>query len=537
MLRLKIFGRFRAEDGLGSELPIKSKKARALLAYLALPPGKPRSREELMALLWSERGDEQARGSLRQALSGLRRDLGDDLAKVLSVADDAISLDSDNVAVEPAAPGDELLEGLHINDPAFDEWLRDARLRLEDEPAAESGPEPPVVPDKPTVAILPFVNMSGDPEQEYFSDGITEDIITELSRFRSLFVIARNSSFAFKGQAVEVADIGRKLGVQYIVEGSVRKAGERIRITAQLVEATSGNHLWAERYDRDLSGIFEIQDEVAAAIVTAVPGRIDIAGEFRSERKPTKELNAYELVLKSEMEFFKDWTSPKIQQYLEEALEIDPEYARVHARLANLYSYNVFIRPTDTSRWPDLARIHAEKAVALDPLDPIVHAALADAYLLIGDHDPARWHTDRAIALNPNDFSVMIHAGLALGYLGDHEAALNWMRVAVERDPYGSHAVREVYFDACYLAGMYEDAIEQVRGWTNPPPHIHAELAAAYAMLDQMEDALAAAENYRKLSPEGWENVEIRRAHCRMCVLPDDARRWREGYTKAGIPV
>ena len=153
--------------------------------------------------------------------------------------------------------------------------------------------------------------MSGDPEQEYFSDGITEDIITELSRFQSLFVIARNSSFAFKGQAIDVVEVAKKLGVQFVVEGSVRKAGERIRITAQLIDASTGNHLWAERYDRNLDDIFEVQDEVASQIVTMVPGHVEIAGRVRAERKPTQDMNAYDLMLRAMSMVYRNFSSGK----------------------------------------------------------------------------------------------------------------------------------------------------------------------------------------------------------------------------------
>jgi TolB-like protein len=239
MLRLNLFGRFRAEDSLGKEISIKSRKARALLAYLALPPGKPRSREQLATLLWSDRGDDQARGSLRQALSGLRRDLGDSLAEALRIADDAVSLDPEHVVVESRSPRDELLEGLHINDPAFEEWLRDERLRLEDLTVTEVVPRPLELPNKPSIAVLPFVNMSGEPDQDFFADGITEDIVTALSHISSLFVISRHSTEIYKGKAVDVRDVGQQQGVRYVLEGSVRKANQRIRVTAQL---TSGRN-------------------------------------------------------------------------------------------------------------------------------------------------------------------------------------------------------------------------------------------------------------------------------------------------------
>ncbi|MCH7636876.1 MAG: adenylate/guanylate cyclase domain-containing protein, partial [Proteobacteria bacterium] len=171
--------------------------------------------------------------------------------------------------------------------------------RWSDAIAAPARAAPLALPDKPSIAVLPFVNMSGDPKQEYFSDGITEDIITELSRFATLFVIARNSSFHFKGKAVKVSEIGRDLGVQYVVEGSVRKAGNRVRVTAQLVEAASGNHIWAERYDRELVDIFEVQDEVAHTVAATVSGRLDDAGAERARRRPTEDLAAYDLFLRA----------------------------------------------------------------------------------------------------------------------------------------------------------------------------------------------------------------------------------------------
>ncbi len=231
MLRLTLFGGFSAAGADGAEIRLKSRKAKALLAYLALPPGKSRSREEIMALLWSDRGEAQARASLRQVLTGLRKDLGEEAMAALNITDDAVSLDPDRVMVAAASAGDELLAGFHLHDPAFEEWLRDERLRLEDTAAPGTQPAGPSRPDKPSIAVLPFVNMSGDPEQEYFSDGITEDVIARLSRFRSLFVIGNTSSLVYKGQTPKVQDVGRELGVAYVAQGNVRKTGNTVRIT------------------------------------------------------------------------------------------------------------------------------------------------------------------------------------------------------------------------------------------------------------------------------------------------------------------
>ncbi len=231
MLQLTLFGRFSLMGGDGVEVPVKSQKAKALLAYLALSPGMERSREEIMALLWSDRAEAQARASLRQVLFGLRQVLGQEGQEALRVSDHTITLDQSRIAVEEKTAGAELLSGFHLSDPAFEEWLRDERLRVEDvpSPTEDSGAE--TIVDKPSIAVLPFANLSGDPEQEYFSDGITQDITTELGRFESLVVISPNSSAAFKDHASNLDEIGEKLGAQFCVQGSVRKLGERVRFS------------------------------------------------------------------------------------------------------------------------------------------------------------------------------------------------------------------------------------------------------------------------------------------------------------------
>jgi adenylate cyclase len=394
------------------------------------------------------------------------------------------------------------------------------------------------LPDKPSIAVLPFNNMSGDPEQEYFSDGITEDIITELSRFKNLFVIARNSSFTFKGEAVDVKEVGRKLGVAYVVEGSVRKAGNRVRVTAQLIEAESGNHIWAERYDRDLEDIFALQDELVHEIATAVPKQLNLVETQSARRRPVENLTAYDLLLRGEWVLNQeDFGSRRARALFERAVEIDPQCARAYIRLAAFHAYSVFAHGVRGDEAVQLARSLAEKALEIDPTDPAVYGFAASAYILSGEHDLARRHIEKAIKLNPNDYFVMMNAGIVLSYLGIHEKSLEWIQEFLRRDPFSTELIREIQFDIHYMARRYDDAIAVFLGWRNPSVHMYAELAAAHAQIGQSDDARAALETYVLGLPEGYDIAAVCRAHARMCARQEDHDHWLEGYRKAGLDV
>jgi len=375
-------------------------------------------------------------------------------------------------------------------------------------PGGANPDDVPALPDKPSIAVLPFTNMSGDPEQEYFSDGITEDIITELSRFRSLFVIARNSSFHYKGQSPRVQDVGRELGVHYVVEGSVRKAGNRVRITAQLIEAESGNHLWAERYDRDLENIFDVQDEVVQEIAALVPGQLNVAAMDRARRRPAESLSAYDCLLRGEWLMFRDFTDRNVIPLFERAVEIDPQCARTYIQLARLHAYS-FTQGVSVDEAAQSARPLAEKALEISPSDPSIQSAAAVTYMMMCEHDLARQHIERAISLNPNDGEVMASAVYVLNYLGDQEEGLRWNRNHSRHDPILSDGYRENTFDLHYMARRYEGAIGVFRGWRNPPLHLYAELAAAYAQNGQPEEAKAALETYLRELPEGYDIAAI----------------------------
>ena len=403
-------------------------------------------------------------------------------------------------------------------------------------PGGANPDDVPALPDKPSIAVLPFTNMSGDPEQEYFSDGITEDIITELSRFRSLFVIARNSSFHYKGQSPRVQDVGRELGIHYVVEGSVRKAGNRVRITAQLVEAESGNHLWAERYDRDLENIFDVQDEVVQEIAASVPGQLNVAAMERARRRPAESLSAYDCLLRGEWLMFRDFTDSNVMPLFERAVELDPQCARAYIQLARLHAYS-FTQGVSVDKAAQLALPLAEKALEISPSDPSIQAIAANTYMMLCEHDLARQHIERAISLNPNDGEVMASAVFVLNYLGDQEEGLRWNRNHLRHDPISSDGYRENAVDLYYMARRYEDAITVYRGWRNPPLILHACIAAAYAQNDQPEEAKAAFETFLRKRPEGYDAAAVFRQQFRQCAKPEDAEHWREGYRKAGLDL
>ena len=401
------------------------------------------------------------------------------------------------------------------------------------------------LPDKPSIAVLPFINMSGDPEQEYFSDGITEDIITELSRFRSLFVIARNSSFTYKGRAAKVQDIGRDLGVQYVVEGSVRRPGNRVRVTAQLVEAASGNHLWAERYDRDLEDIFAVQDDVTRTIVSTVAGRLDDVGAERARRKPPGNLAAYDYLLRAYQHVHR-WTRTDIaaaRSLLEKALELDADSARSHAFLGMTYAAD-WTWGTAGDEALDRAFASAQRAMALDDDDSWSHVLFGHVYMRRGQPEIALNYMEKAAALNPNDPIAVAIKGFVLELMGRHVEAVEWIEKAMRLDPFHPDWMFDVLAFALYSSRRYEEAIAAVKKMKEPPYWVHAKMAACYAQLEQPDvarGALAALEEAiererRDGNPGASIEVAIRRTQT-YYKSQDDRDHWLEGFRKAGIEV
>ena len=399
------------------------------------------------------------------------------------------------------------------------------------------------LPDKPSIAVLPFDNMSGDTEQEYFSDGITEDIITELARFRSLFVIARNSSFSFKGQAIEAKEIARRLGVRYLVEGSVRRAGNRVRVTAQLIDASHDTHLWAERYDRDLEDIFAVQDEVANAIVTAIEPELVSAERARARRKPTNNMDAWEWYQRGlwHLYRFSPQENNTAQEMFHRSIALDPGFAQPHAALAYSLFYDLLIGyvsdPGDR-----LARAHeaGKTAVTLDDKDSFSHYALGRVCTMLGKHDEAIEALDTAVALNPN-FALAHHGrGYVLTLIGRAEEALHEYDEALRlspRDPiaFGMMTMRSV---ALILLRRHDEAVEWARRSQRQPgaaqvAWTHAHEASALAHLGRVDGAHSALARALAIQPTFSASFID-------AVLPfkdpTDRDHYIDGLRKAGLP-
>ncbi len=635
-LELVLLGGFQARAG-GQPVDVPGRKERALLAFLAMPPGEPRSRDRLCGLLWGDRGDKQAHDSLKQAVLRLRKSF--ELMHPLPVLADRASLVLDGTAIAvdvqdferllkegtPEAVAraaalyrGDLLDGLDVRDPAFEEWLlierqrlrdlareamgtlvdhhltngtrdqaaamarrllaldplresahralmriyaeqgetalalkqyqlcRDAlqgdlgvkpeaeterlyrsiqerratpkRTHIETQPAGTSADtsslidapprqhdsEPAAPSAKPSIAVLPFTNMSGDPGQQYFSDGITNDLITDLSRFSGLFVIASNSTFSYKGKAVDIRQVSRELGVRYVLEGSVQRDSGRVRINAQLVDATTNAHLWAKRYDREASSLFAIQDELVEAIVTELAVKLDLVERDRAKRKTPGSLSAYDLWLRSRdhLQARKKEDTAAARGLLEKAVELDPNGARLFADLAIAHLYESRWGWSDSQdRSLHIAEDLAHKGVALDEADYWTHWAMAEVLRAKPDFGGAQAAYERAYALNPNDADLLADFGGFHVYLGRPDEAIRRMESAMRLNPYYPDWYLIFPALAHFCAGNYQKVIDLVHRARQPNASMFRELAAAHIMLDQRKQAEAARASVMKLEP------------------------------------
>ena len=612
-LRLNVLGPFHAEWSDGTPLEVTGKKTQALMGYLAVESARPHTRDQLAGLLWSETGDERARHNLRQALSKIRRSHG----PLISTSGDALTLDLtlcttdvreferlagshdiDELSHCIALYRGELLDGLVLREPVFDEWILGAQHRLRRsaynaierlahglieaerseeaidvlnrriamdpacepahrhlmevfartgrrsdalrqyqflsdalqrelgaEPSAETkvlherirdidstAGAPPAAPRKaapasaehelPGVAVLPFDNLSG-PDDGYFVDGMTEDIITALSHFSSLLVISRLSTFAYRDGEASDQRIAEELGAQFLVRGSVRRAGDRVRINVQLIDAHAGSTLWAHRFDRELEDVFLVQDELTSTIVSTLAGRVEAARLAQARRAPRERLDAYDYVLRGKEHhhrYTEDDCRSAIEMF-EHAVESDPDYAIAHAWLACGLGQAMLYRPDQQAELVDQAQRAAERGLELDETESECHRILGQVSMIRRNLDRAIRHQERGLFLNPNDDRSVCAMGEFLSFVGRSEEAEAWIRKAMKLNPYHpprfwSHLAR-----ALFHQGRYEEASQALQNVRAPRVREQAFQVAARAKIGDAKALARSVEELRDVSP------------------------------------
>jgi TolB-like protein/Tfp pilus assembly protein PilF len=385
------------------------------------------------------------------------------------------------------------------------------------------------LPDKPSIAVLPFQNMSGDPEQDYFADGMVEDIITALSRMSSLLVIARNSSFTYKGRTVDVKQVGRELGVRYVLEGGVRKAASRVRITGQLIDAATGMHLWADRFEGSIEDIFDLQDQVTASVVGAIGPKLEQAEIERAKRKPTENLDAYDYYLRAMASLYQ-WTKESNNEalrLLHRAIELDPNFASAYGVGAWCYVWRKAIRL-------------AQRAVELGRDDAIALSAGGYALAHIaGDLDGGAAFIDRALVLNPNLAGTWLNSGWVRVWLGEPEVAIEHLARAMRLSPRDPILFRMegATASAHFFAGRYDEASSWAEKALRENPNLQQALrvsAASHALAGRLQQAEKAIGRMRQLDPDfRISNMKDRLPTFRR---PKDFAKYVEGQRKAGLP-
>ncbi len=660
-LDLKLLGGFEARLDSGQKIALPTRKAEALLAYLALARGKPRTRDQLVGLLWSDRGESQAKGSLRQALTSLRHGLPENGAPVIDTEGEGVALEPRALAVDVleferlAKNGSNgnlahaselyrgpLLDGFTVRDPAFDDWLAQERARLhalavgavdrllagllgdgdgaaaiaaaerlialdperesayrtlmrlyaeqgqrglaarqyetcrevlestlgvepapatrrlyeeivgatDAEPQAEPRRRAPLpLPANPSVAVLPFANLSGDPDQGYLSDGLTEDVITELARFPGLFVIGAESSLALKDRTISPPQVARDLGVEYLVEGSVRRAGDTLRVTVQLIDPATGHRLWAERYDRPFAEVFAIQDEIVGNIAGTLSVNIEQARAARTRGRLPESLDAYDCCLRAKQGLL-DYTLESFAEskdLFEKALKLDSDYAPAWAGLAIVYNKDIcFVPGVDPGNSIAEAQTCAEKALSLDRTLSRAYLALAWPQLQAGEYDLARRNLDQASALTPNDSEMLAFRSISLAYLADFKGAVEAAEQGLRVNPYSP----DLYLDAIsivhFFQGHYEDCLNYSAQIGDQHPENRAWNAACHAYLGNDEEARQEVELFLRDYPELWAGdpaagpadyipwiLNVSNPFTRK----EDRERLAEGLRRAGLPA
>jgi TolB-like protein len=631
---LTLLGGLSLRSADGRELALTTRKDRLLLAYLALSAGRPLARDRLAGLLWGDRGETQARDSLRQSLAAIRQafrqiELDPIMSDRDSVSFDPNQIEIDVIAFERLATKDSarvqaamlyrgaLLDGVDGVTPEFEAWLGPERERLAstavrvveqvahsserseeaiclarqllardplcepvyralmrlhvasgdraaalkiyaacrdalkreldttpdlqtealyrdvliDRPASSiaAGAAGPVM-ERPSIAVLPFSNLSADPELDHLCEGLSEDIITGLGRFRLLFVIDRHSSSAVAGQTSDVAEIGQRLGVAHLVQGSLQRLGDQVRITVRLIKADTRSQLWAEAYGCALSDILTVPDKVTGAIISTLHGRVESSLLEQSRRKPT--LAAYECLLRGlkHLRGYGPDDNKRAVELFQQAVDLDPDYARARAyrAFADVVLHGYSDAPDEVL---DQALALATTAVELDESDGHCHFLLGVIQRYRGDARSGEWHYQRAMALNPNDANVLVASGRVLAYRGHLEEAIDRVREAMRLNPYHPEWYWVNLGSVLYEAGKYADAAEAFGRVTGPGYWVHCRLAGCYAQLGRMNEAKEEAAEALRLRPE-FLVAKLRLRECQPAV----AEHIRDGLRKAGLP-
>jgi TolB-like protein len=484
-----------------------------LLVYLIENRDRVVSKDDLIATVWGGRAVSDS--TLTSRINAARKAVGD-------------SGDAQKLIRTIARKGFRFVGDVHT--PPGESVQAPSR-----EPARPALP----LPDRPAIAVLPFTNMTDDPAQEYFSDGISEDIITALSKLRWFFVIARNSSFVYKGKAVHLKQVADELGVGYVVEGSVRKVGDRVRITAQLNDVGTGSHIWAQRYDRDLADVFAVQDEITEAIVAAIEPQLYAAENFRSRRQPPDSLDAWDLVMRALSHYWRVTRQDNVvaQALLEKATAIDPHYGQALGLLATSHTFSAHMGWEDMAAAAPIAERAAADALLADSEDPWAHFALGCVYLFARRFNDSLAEFEWALRLNPNFSMAQGYYGLTLAYCGRWQEADAAAQRALRLSPHDPLAA--VYCGiasyAQFVGRNYDEAMRLAREGIRQRADFvgaHRVLTAAAGMAGQSAVAAAALHELRRAQP----NISLDWIARQMPIQHDVEREhYLEGFRRAGL--
>ncbi|UCE51425.1 MAG: tetratricopeptide repeat protein, partial [Desulfobacterales bacterium] len=393
------------------------------------------------------------------------------------------------------------------------------------------------LPEKPSIAVLPFDNMSGDPRQDYLSDGLTDQIISGLSKVPYLFVIARNSTFTYKGKPVKVQQVAEEMGVRYVLEGSVQKAENRVRITVQLIDALKGHHLWSESYDRDLNDIFALQDEITKKVIMEMRVKLTHGDVARISEKGTKNLKAYLKFLEAIEPFFlfNKEANFRTKQLLEEAIALDPEYALAYSLLGVCHQYDaIFGWSKSPPKSIERAFELAQKALSLDDSLAQPHEIISKIYLFQGKHEKAISEAQKGVEKEPMNYWANWNLGWILRCAGRPDAGIPWLEKSIRLDPFPRHYSYDSLGRAYFLAGRYEEAIAKYKTVIKLDPDYrdaHVGLAATYVVLDREEDARTEVAEILRIEPSFSIKKYEKFMFFQLGLEPEI-----EGLRKAGLP-